>query len=196
MGFKCGIVGLPNVGKSTLFNALTNSNKAQAENFPFCTIDPNIGIVAVPDERLDKLAEISISKKKINTNTLNNILDQLNKIEEIDYMNIDVEGHEMSILNSFDIDKYKPFVLSVELIDFKMKKLELKYNNIEKSIEESLKCLEGTYGLAILFKEECDAIYIVRNGSPIIIAENDNYVMVTSEPVSYTHLTLPTKRIV
>ena len=65
MGFKCGIVGLPNVGKSTLFNALTNSNKAQAENFPFCTIDPNIGIVSVPDKRLDKLAEISISKKKL-----------------------------------------------------------------------------------------------------------------------------------
>ena len=67
MGFKCGIVGLPNVGKSTLFNALTNSNKAQAENFPFCTIDPNIGIVAVPDDRLDQLAAISESKKKINT---------------------------------------------------------------------------------------------------------------------------------
>ncbi len=67
MGFKCGIVGLPNVGKSTLFNALTNSNKAQAENFPFCTIDPNIGIVSVPDERLDKLVNISESKKKINT---------------------------------------------------------------------------------------------------------------------------------
>ncbi len=67
MSFKCGIVGLPNVGKSTLFNALTNSSKAQAENFPFCTIDPNIGVVPVPDERLDKLAEISESKKKINT---------------------------------------------------------------------------------------------------------------------------------
>ena len=67
MGFKCGIVGLPNVGKSTLFNALTNSSKAQAENFPFCTIDPNIGIVQVPDERLDKLSEISKSQKKINT---------------------------------------------------------------------------------------------------------------------------------
>ena len=64
MGFKCGIVGLPNVGKSTLFNALTNSNKAQAVNFPFCTIDPNIGIVPVPDYRLDNLAEISKSKKK------------------------------------------------------------------------------------------------------------------------------------
>ncbi len=67
MGFKCGIVGLPNVGKSTLFNALTNSDKAQAENFPFCTIDPNIGLVAVPDERLDKLTSISNSKKKIQT---------------------------------------------------------------------------------------------------------------------------------
>ncbi len=67
MGFKCGIVGLPNVGKSTLFNALTNSSKAQAENFPFCTIDPNIGVVPVPDVRLEKLAEISSSKKKINT---------------------------------------------------------------------------------------------------------------------------------
>ena len=67
MSFKCGIVGLPNVGKSTLFNALTNSNKAQAANFPFCTIDPNIGIVSVPDTRLDNLAKISKSKKKINT---------------------------------------------------------------------------------------------------------------------------------
>ena len=67
MSFKCGIVGLPNVGKSTLFNALTNSNKAQAANFPFCTIDPNIGIVAVPDERLENLAKISKSKKIINT---------------------------------------------------------------------------------------------------------------------------------
>ena len=66
MGFKCGIVGLPNVGKSTLFNALTTSKKAQAENFPFCTIDPNIGIVAVPDERLIKISKISKSIKTIN----------------------------------------------------------------------------------------------------------------------------------
>ena len=68
MGFKCGIVGLPNVGKSTLFNALTSSKNAQAANFPFCTIDPNIGIVDVPDDRVNILHKLSKSKKKINTN--------------------------------------------------------------------------------------------------------------------------------
>ena len=68
MGFKCGIVGLPNVGKSTLFNALTASKNAEAANFPFCTIDPNIGIVDVIDERLDRLSSLSNSKNKIYTN--------------------------------------------------------------------------------------------------------------------------------
>ena len=67
MSFKCGIVGMPNVGKSTLFNALTNSSKAQAANFPFCTIEPNVGVVPVPDIRLKNLAKISNSKKIINT---------------------------------------------------------------------------------------------------------------------------------
>ncbi len=67
MGFKMGIVGLPNVGKSTLFNALTKTAAAQAANFPFCTIEPNVGEVAVPDDRLDKLAAIAASKSIIPT---------------------------------------------------------------------------------------------------------------------------------
>jgi len=67
MGFRCGIVGLPNVGKSTLFNALTETQAAQAANYPFCTIEPNVGQVAVPDERLDKLAAIAGSAKIIPT---------------------------------------------------------------------------------------------------------------------------------
>jgi hypothetical protein len=67
MGFKCGIVGLPNVGKSTLFNALTETAAAQAANYPFCTIEPNVGEVAVPDPRLDKLAQIGKSAQIIPT---------------------------------------------------------------------------------------------------------------------------------
>ncbi len=67
MGFKCGIVGLPNVGKSTLFNALTETASAQAANYPFCTIEPNVGDVAVPDPRLFQLAEIAESKEIIPT---------------------------------------------------------------------------------------------------------------------------------
>jgi GTP-binding protein YchF len=67
MGFRCGIVGLPNVGKSTLFNALTETQAAQAANYPFCTIEPNVGQVGVPDPRLDKLAAIAGSAKVIPT---------------------------------------------------------------------------------------------------------------------------------
>jgi GTP-binding protein YchF len=67
MGFQCGIVGLPNVGKSTLFNALTETASAQAANYPFCTIEPNVGRVAVPDPRLDTLAKIGKSQRVVPT---------------------------------------------------------------------------------------------------------------------------------
>src|SRR6476469_2999238 len=67
MGFNCGIVGLPNVGKSTLFNALTATQAAEAANYPFCTIEPNVGRVAVPDERLEVCARLGKSAKIIPT---------------------------------------------------------------------------------------------------------------------------------
>ena len=65
MGFRCGIIGLPNVGKSTLFNALTRTSAAQAENYPFCTIEPNIGEVDVPDKRLEVLSKLNKSERII-----------------------------------------------------------------------------------------------------------------------------------
>src|SRR4029450_12525075 len=65
MGFKCGIVGLPNVGKSTLFNALTQTAAAQAANYPFCTIEPNVGEIAVPDPRLDELARLPAARAEL-----------------------------------------------------------------------------------------------------------------------------------
>ena len=66
MGFKCGIIGLPNVGKSSLFNALVGLQKAASENYPFCTIEPNVGKVPVPDDRLIQLSKVNKSKSTIN----------------------------------------------------------------------------------------------------------------------------------
>ena len=121
MGFKCGIVGLPNVGKSTLFNALTTSKKAQAENFPFCTIDPNVGIVAVPDDRLNKTQEIHVTvvATGINSsdsfkesppiysghNQTTNYFDNKNEEDENQNMNIDMkENEEENAQLSIDAD--------------------------------------------------------------------------------------------
>src|ERR1700746_1419897 len=67
MGFNCGITGLPNVGKSTLFNALTSTQAAEAANYPFCTIEPNIGKGAVPDARLERLAQLGKSARMVPT---------------------------------------------------------------------------------------------------------------------------------
>jgi len=145
MGFKCGIVGLPNVGKSTLFNALTNSSKAQAENFPFCTIDPNIGIVPVPDERLDKLAIISKSKKKINTTIsfvdIAGLVKGASKGEGLGnkflshIREVDAIIHMIRCFDSADIQNVNPSVDPVRDLD--VIETEMKLSDLE-SIEKRL----------------------------------------------------------
>ena len=177
MSLRCGIVGLPNVGKSTLFNALTNSSKAQAENFPFCTIDPNIGVVPVPDDRLDQLVKISNSKKKINTTISfvdiaglvkgaskgeglgNKFLSHIREVDSIIHM--------IRCFDSDDIQNVNPNidpVRDIEIIETEMmladldsiqKRLDKKNKknmdkNLLKILEIALDCINNNKNLKIL----------------------------------------------
>ena len=150
MGFKCGIVGLPNVGKSTLFNALTNSSKAQAENFPFCTIDRNIGIVPVPDIRQDKLVSISNSKKKINTTIsfvdIAGLVKGASKGEGLGnkflshIREVDAIIHMIRCFDSDDIQNVNPSVdpiRDLEIIETEMKLADLE--SIQKRLDKKNK---------------------------------------------------------
>ena len=162
MSFKCGIVGLPNVGKSTLFNALTNSSKAQAANFPFCTIDPNIGIVPVPDFRLENLAKISKSKKIINTTIsfvdIAGLVKGASKGEGLGnkflshIREVDAIIHMIRCFDSDDIQNVNPDVNPVRdleiietemmLADLESIQKRLEKNNKKNVDEEQLKILE------------------------------------------------------
>jgi GTP-binding protein YchF len=164
MSFKCGIVGLPNVGKSTLFNALTNSSKAQAANFPFCTIDPNIGVVSVPDKRLNNLAKISKSKKIIHTSIsfvdIAGLVKGASKGEGLGnkflshIREVDAIIHMIRCFDSDDIQNVNPNVDPVrdlEIIETEMMlsdiesiQKRLEKNNKKNVDEEQLKILKNT----------------------------------------------------
>ena len=179
MGFKCGIVGLPNVGKSTLFNALTNSSKAQAANFPFCTIEPNVGIVPVIDERLDRLSEISRSKKKIYTTISfvdiaglvkgaskgeglgNKFLSHIREVDAIVHMIRCFDSPDIQYVNS-TIDPIR----DLEIIETEMKLADLESiqkrldkknkknltNNQLKILEMTLNCINNDNNLNKIFE--------------------------------------------
>ena len=177
MSFKCGIVGLPNVGKSTLFNALTNSSKAQAANFPFCTIDPNVGVVPVPDERLTNLSKVSKSKKIINTTIsfvdIAGLVKGASKGEGLGnkflshIREVDAIIHMIRCFDSDDIQNVNPTVdpiRDLEIIETEMMLADLESiqkrleKNNKKNIEEeqlkilevALDCINNSKDLSIL----------------------------------------------
>ena len=190
MSFKCGIVGLPNVGKSTLFNALTDSSKAQAANFPFCTIDPNVGIVPVPDERLNNLAKISKSKKIINTTIsfvdIAGLVKGASKGEGLGnkflshIREVDAIIHMIRCFDSDDIQNVNPTVDPVRdleiietemmLADLESIQKRLEKNNKKNVDQEQLKileiaqdCINNGKDLSIL-KEQFDKKILNQSG--------------------------------
>tara|TARA_B100001769_G_C22068521_1_gene575010 strand:+ start:383 stop:1456 length:1074 start_codon:yes stop_codon:yes gene_type:complete len=167
MSLKCGIVGLPNVGKSTLFNALTNSSKAQAANFPFCTIEPNIGIVPIPDDRLDKLMTISNSSKKIQ-NTIsfvdiaglvegaskgeglgNKFLSHIREVDAIVHLIRCFDSEKIQNVNS-SVDPVRDIEIiktEMQLADMESIQKRLDKKNKKNLTDEEIKLLEMTLDL-------------------------------------------------
>ena len=190
MSFKCGIVGLPNVGKSTLFNALTTSKKAQAENFPFCTIDPNVGIVPVPDERLDEISLISKSTKKINASITfvdiaglvkgaskgeglgNKFLSHVREVDTIVHLTRCFESEKILNVNK-DVDPIRDIeIIETEILlsDLESLQKRLEKNNKKKIDKDELKFLENCQKLINegknldILKKETDNNLIKKSG--------------------------------
>ena len=166
MGFKVGIVGLPNVGKSTMFNALTKSKNAEAANFPFCTIEPNIGVVAVPDARIEKISKIANSKKIIPTLITfvdiaglvagaskgeglgNKFLSHIREVDAIVHLLRCFESDEIQNVNK-TVDPIRDFeIIETELMLADLDSLEKRIGKKNKNIienEELTKLIEKSY---------------------------------------------------
>jgi GTP-binding protein YchF len=205
MGFQCGIVGLPNVGKSTLFNALTQTAAAQAANYPFCTIEPNVGDVAVPDPRLDTLAKIASSAEIIPTRITfvdiaglvrgaskgeglgNQFLATIREVDAVAHVlrcfeDDDITHVEGRIDPVGDAETVETELMLADLdsVEKRIKPLEKKANSGEKEAKEQL---------ALMMK----AVVLLREGKPARLAqlspeERAPYAqlgLMTSKPVLY-----------
>lgn len=204
MGFKCGIVGLPNVGKSTLFNALTQTIAAQAANYPFCTIEPNFGIVSVPDDRLYNLAKIANSQKTIPTQLEivdiaglvrgaskgeglgNKFLAHIREVDAIIHLlrcfeNGDVTHVENSVSPIRDAE-----IIETELVLADLESIEKRLPNMEKKAKTGDKEAAGLLPIVKLLEKT------LAEGKPArSIIDKDNYAiikslnLITSKPVLY-----------
>jgi GTP-binding protein YchF len=183
MGFKCGIVGLPNVGKSTLFNALTQTAAAQAANYPFCTIEPNVGDVAVPDPRLEKLATIAKSAEIIPTRItfvdIAGLVRGASKGEGLgnqflaNIREVDAIAHVLRCFEDDDITHVEGRIdpvsdaetVETELMLADLESLEKRVIPLEKKAKSGEK--EAKEQLALMLK----ALVLLREGKPARLAE-------------------------
>ncbi len=204
MGFKCGIVGLPNVGKSTLFNALTKTIAAQAANYPFCTIDPNFGTVAVPDDRIQKLAQIVKSEKIIPTQIEivdiaglvrgasqgeglgNKFLAHIREVDAIIHLlrcfedgNITHVENSVSPLRDAEIIETELVLADLESVEKRIPGIEKKAKSGDKESQATLPLLKQLF-------------QVLADGAPArSIVNEDNYKaiknlnLITSKPILY-----------
>jgi len=201
MGFKCGIVGLPNVGKSTLFNALTQTAAAQAANYPFCTIEPNVGDVAVPDPRLEKLAAIAKSAEIIPTRItfvdIAGLVRGASKGEGLgnqflaNIREVDAVAHVLRCFEDDDITHVEGRIdpvgdaetVETELMLADLESLERRAIPIEKKARSGEK--EAKEALALMSK----ALVLLREGKPARLAE-----LAPEERAPYSQLGLMTAK--
>ena len=208
MGFKCGIVGLPNVGKSTLFNALTQTAAAQAANYPFCTIEPNVGEIAVPDPRLDKLAVLGKSEQIIPTRITfvdiaglvrgaskgeglgNQFLATIREVDAIVHVvrcfeDSDVTHVEGKIDPTADIE-----TIETELMLADLDSLEKRVDNLEKKVKGTGEDAKQAKEMLELVKR---SLVLLREGKPARMVERKpeeeklfhSLGLLTSAPVLY-----------
>ena len=206
MGFKCGIVGLPNVGKSTLFNALTQTAAAEAANYPFCTIEPNVGEVGVPDPRLDKLAGIAGSKEIIPTRLTfvdiaglvrgaskgeglgNKFLSHIREVDAVAYVLRCFEDGDITHVENRIDPMADAETVETELMLSDLESLEKRFTLTEKKVkttgDKESKVLLGIMGKALVLLREGKPARLAQIATDEMLAFR-SLQLLTSKPVVY-----------